>query len=132
VQGFSEPIRVLAVHRNRILREGLSVLIGMEADLELIGSAAALDAALAIFIEKRPDLTLMDLDWPSDSGVDAILRIRTIDPGAWVIALVTYEWDSLGRRAVEAGAAAVVAKDLIAETLVPMIRAGRRQGVPES
>ena len=108
------------------------MLIGMEPDLELIAAAAALDTALSLFAEKRPDLTLMDLDWPGDNGVDAIQRIRAIDPGAWVIALVTYEWDTSGQRAVAAGAAAVVAKDLIGEVLVPLIRAGRRQGVAES
>jgi len=107
------------------------VLIETEPDLELVGAVAVLDTALSLFTEKRPDLTLMDLDWPGDNGVDAIQRIRAIDPSAWIIALVTYEWDTSGRRAVAAGAAAVVAKDLIGEVLVPMIRAGRRHGVAE-
>jgi DNA-binding NarL/FixJ family response regulator len=127
VEGSPRPIRVLAVNRNRILREGLSVLIGMEPGLELVATTAAPDLALTIFAEERPDLTLMDLDLPDDTGVEAILRIRQIDPAAWVIALVTDDSGENGSRAVAAGAEAVVPKDLIGELLVPMIL-GRHTG----
>jgi len=125
VQGFLRPIRVLAVNRNPILREGLSIFIGTQPGLELVATAATPDMALSIFDEQRPDLTLMDLDLPSDSGVDAILRIRTIDPSAWVIALVTNDWDEIGARALKAGASAVISKDLISEVLLPLILSRR-------
>jgi two-component system, NarL family, response regulator len=101
------------------------VLIGMQPGLELVATTATPDIALTIFADKRPDLTLMDLDLPADSGVDAILRIRQIDPAAWVIALVTDDSGDNGTRAVAAGAEAVMSKDLIGELLVPMIL-GRR------
>jgi DNA-binding NarL/FixJ family response regulator len=128
VEGSPRPIRVLAVNRNRILREGLSVLIGMQPGLELVATTAAPDLALTIFAEERPDLTLMDLDLPDDTGIEAILRIRQIDPAAWVIALVTDDSGENGSRAVAAGAEAVVPKDLIGELLVPMIL-GRHTGM---
>ena len=102
------------------------MLIGMQPGLELVASTETLDLALSIFSEQRPDLTLMDLDMPFDTGVDAIHRIRSIDPGAWVIALVTHDWDDSGTRAVKAGAAAVIPKDLIGEILVPLILLGRQ------
>jgi two-component system NarL family response regulator len=102
------------------------MLIGMQPGLELVASLETPDLALSIFAEQRPDLTLMDLDMPSDTGVDAILRIRKIDPSAWVIALVTHDWDDSGTRAVKAGASAVIPKDLIGEMLVPLILSGRQ------
>lgn len=128
MEAFPRPIRVLAVNRNRILREGLSVLIGMQPGLELVAITATSDTALCIFAEQRPDLTLMDLDLPEDNGVDAIFRIRQMDPEARVIALVTDDSGESGIRAVAAGAEAVVPKNLIGEMLVPMIL--RRQAEP--
>jgi len=123
VQGFRRSIRVLAVNRNPILREGLSIFIETQPGLELVATTATSDMALSIFDEQRPDLTLMDLDLPSDSGVDAIVRIRKIDPSAWVIGLITHDWDDIGARAVTAGASAVIPKDLISEMLLPLILA---------
>jgi DNA-binding NarL/FixJ family response regulator len=127
VQGIlPRPLRVLAVNRNRILRQGISVLIEMQPDLELLASVDAADDAVSLFMEKRPDLTLMDLDLPSGGGVEAIQRIRAIDPDTCVIALVTHEGDERGVQAVDAGAFAVLAKDLIAEMLLPIIHAAVR------
>jgi DNA-binding NarL/FixJ family response regulator len=120
-----EPIRVLVVDHNRILRDGICVLIGMQPDLELVGSVAAADDAIRLFDQERPDVTLMDLDLPSSLGVTAICRIREIDPVASVIALATYEWDDCSPRALAAGASNVLGKDQIGEMLLPMIRAGR-------
>jgi DNA-binding NarL/FixJ family response regulator len=132
-------IRVLALHHNLILREGISVLIGMQEDMILVGSVPGPDAAIGLFDKERPDLTLIDLDLPSDAGLGALHRIRGIDPDAAVIGLVTDDWDESGMRAIEAGAATVLAKDLIGDLLVPFIRgavAGRsvrnmKQGHPQ-
>jgi DNA-binding NarL/FixJ family response regulator len=117
----TRKIQVLAVEHNRILSEGIRVLIGLEHDLELSGSTSDADEAVRIFSEQRPDLTLMDLDLPSSGGVEAIRHIRGMDPAAWIIGLITDEWDERSRQAVEAGASAVLAKDLIGKMLVPLI-----------
>ena len=91
--------------------------------MELVASAEDADTAVNLFAGALPDLTLMDLDLPDRNGVNAIHRIRAIDPYAWVIGLVTYDWDKCGREAMEAGASAILAKDRIGETLLPLIRA---------
>ena len=123
---MQQPIHILAVNRNRILLDGIGALIGTQQGLHLAGSGADIDEAVELFVKTRPDLTLMDLDLPSNGGPIAIRRIIEIDPGAWIIGLVTYEQDPCAAEAMEAGASAVLAKDLIREVLVPVIRAGSR------
>jgi DNA-binding NarL/FixJ family response regulator len=127
---MARPLRVLAVHHNRILREGICVLIAMQPDLELVGSAHAADLAIRLFAELRPDLTLMDLELPSDDGLEAVHRILQMKPVAWVIALITDEWDARCSHAVGAGAATVLATDRIGHTLIPLIRAERVRKCP--
>ena len=120
---MAHTTRILAVNQNRILREGICALIEMQPDMKLVASAEDADAAVEFFADTLPDITLMDLDLPDRNGVNAIHRIRAIDPYAWVIGLVTYEWDKCVREAMEAGASAILAKDRIGETLLPLIRA---------
>jgi len=127
---MAPPLRVLAVHHNRILLEGICVLIAMQPDLELVGSVAAADHAIRLFAELRPDLTLMDLELPSDGGMDTLYRVLQIDPAAWVIALITDECDARSLQAAGAGATAVLAQDRIGHTLIPLIRAERARKCP--
>lgn len=96
----------------------------MQPDLDLVGTAATPHEGVDLFAEMRPDLTLMDLDRPSD-GLKAIRRIMELDPSAWVIALLTNDWDDSGAFALQAGATAILTKDLIRDKLLPLIRAGR-------
>ena len=102
------------------------MLIGMQQGLELVGAAATPDSAYDLFQQKRPDLTLMDLDLPCGAGVEAIVRIRSVDPSAWVIAMITDDSTDCGSRAIEAGASAVLAKHTLADRLVPLILEGRQ------
>jgi DNA-binding NarL/FixJ family response regulator len=106
----------------------------MHPDLELVGSVATAEHAVRLFGELRPDLTLMDLELPSGSGVDALYRVLQINPAAWVIALITDEWDARCRQAADTGATAVLVNDRIGHALIPLIRAERhrKHPVPEN
>ncbi len=114
------------VNHNTILREGLRVFIEAQPNVKLAGSVADADAAVKLFADTRPDLTLVDLNLPFGRGIEVIRRMHAIDPDAWIIGLVTYEWDDRGREALAAGAAAVLPKDLIGERLMPLIRNGHQ------
>lgn len=121
----SRLVRVLTVNQNRVLRDGIRMLIGLEPDIELVAAADTPNEAPGLFTEKRPEVTVLDVDFPEQAGLTAIRRILEIDPAARIIALVNHDWDGIGPRAVDAGAAAFLSKDLIGESLVPLIRAGR-------
>ena len=122
-------IRILAVDHNALLREGISLLIGLDPGMELLGSATNASEAVQSFAQYRPDVTLMDLDLPSASGVAAIEEILKLDQEACVIGLLTYERDPLCKKAVRAGARTCLTKDRLNDELIPLIReeAARRR-----
>jgi DNA-binding NarL/FixJ family response regulator len=118
-------LRVLSVNHNRILREGISVFFEKNHDFELIDSVATADAAVEAFAANRPDLTLMDLDFPEDGSLDVISRIRQIEAAAWIIGLTIDELDERCLRAVMVGVSTLLSKDQIGTMLIPVIRTGQ-------
>ena len=92
--GLNNVIRVLAVDHNPLMREGLALLVRLQPDMDLVGAVATAEEAVHMYMEQRPDVTLMDLDLPADAALGAIREIRARDAGARIIGLTTYEPDA--------------------------------------
>lgn len=122
-------IRVLLVDDQRLMREGMRILLSLEQDVVVVGEAGngleALRAALAL----RPDVILMDIRMPGMNGVDATREIRRALPGARVLILTTYDDDELVMDALLEGAAGYLTKDLPAEEIADAIRKVQTGGV---
>jgi two-component system, NarL family, response regulator len=118
----SVPIRVLCVDDHRIVREGIALIIARQPDMTVVGSAATGEEAIALFTRHRPDVTLMDLQLGSMSGVDAIRAIRLRDAAARIIVLTMYHGDEDIHRALEAGAAIYLLKDTLSDDLIRVVR----------
>jgi DNA-binding NarL/FixJ family response regulator len=125
----SRQIRILTVDDHPLLREGIAAMIQGEKDMLLVGEASNGREAVEKFRSLRPDVTLMDLQMPDVSGMDAITSIRQEYPRARIVVLTTYGGDVLARRALKAGAGGYMLKSMIRSDLLEAIRAvhaGRR------
>lgn len=115
-------IRILCVDDHRIVRDGIALIIDRQADMEVVGSAASVQEAISGFTRLRPDITLMDLQLGPATGIDAIRSIRTIDPKARIVVLTMYHGDEDIFRALDAGAATYLLKDMLTDDLIRTVR----------
>jgi two-component system, NarL family, response regulator len=120
---MDERIRVLCVDDHQIVREGIVAIIGRQPDMEVIGVAANGVQAVDAFLQNPPDVTLMDLQLPVLSGLDAIRRIRTADAHAKIVVLTTYHGDEDVHQALAAGAATYLLKEAALDDLAGVVRA---------
>jgi DNA-binding NarL/FixJ family response regulator len=130
VSNKPKPIQLLVVDDHPLLREGIAAIIINQADIELVAEASNGREAIEKFRSHRPDVTLMDLQMPDMSGVDAIISIRQEFPEARIIVLTTYAGDVLAQRALKAGAQAYMLKSDVRKDLPDTIRfvhAGKRR-----
>jgi DNA-binding NarL/FixJ family response regulator len=128
------PIRVLCVDDHEVVREGIALKVNMQPDMRVVASAAVGEQAVVLFESHRPDVTLMDLQLPSMSGLDAIHAIRRIDPAARIVVLTMYHGEEDIYRALQAGAATYLLKGTLSDDLVRIIRevhAGERPIPPD-
>jgi two-component system NarL family response regulator len=116
-------ISVLCVDDHQIVREGIVAIIGRQADMTVTGTAANGLQAVDAFLQNPPDVTLMDLQLPVLSGLDAIRRIRSVDAHAKIIVLTTYHGDEDVHQALAAGAATYVLKEAVLDDLASVVRA---------
>jgi DNA-binding NarL/FixJ family response regulator len=124
----------MTVDDHPLLREGIAAVLDGEEDFELVAEATSGQEAIDSFRIHRPDVTLMDLQMPGMNGIDAMLAIRSQFPDARFIVLTTYQGDVQALRALKAGAAGYLLKNMMRKELLETIRivhAGRRRIPPE-
>lgn len=115
-------IQILCVDDHPLVREGLAAVINSQPDMVVLAQASNAQEALQEFRAKQPDVTLMDLRLPGQSGIDAIIAIRSEFPDARIIMLTTFEGDVEIQRALQAGARGYLLKSMPPKDLLEVIR----------
>jgi len=105
-----------------MVRAGLRGIIEAESDLEVIGEASDGESAVELALREQPDVFLMDVRMPGLDGIQATEQIVAAQGPTRVLVLTTFDLDENVYRAVKAGAAGFLLKDLPAEDLVAAIR----------
>lgn len=115
-------IRVLIADDHEVVRLGLSLLVGAEPDMEVVGCAVNGLEVVDLAARLRPDVVLVDLSMPILDGFAAIGWIRAICPAARVVALTAYSRRECRHQAIAAGAAACLLKDRPPSDVIRAIR----------
>ena len=120
-------VGVLLVDDHPVVRTGLRAVIGSRPGVEILGEAATGEEAIQLAAHLRPDVVLCDLRLGDGmDGVAATASLRALDPAPAVIILTTFDHDSDILRAIEAGAAGYLLKDVSPETIVDAISSAAR------
>ena len=115
-------IKVIICDDQAIVRDGLEMLLNLEADIRVIGVAQDGSEAVELAKSKSPDLILMDLKMPGLNGVEATRRIRSGYPAIKVLVLTTYDDDEWVFDAIRAGASGYLLKDTPRQEVLQAIR----------
>ncbi|TQF04199.1 response regulator transcription factor [Kitasatospora acidiphila] len=116
-------IRVLIADDQMMIRQGFTVLLNAEPDIEVVGQAVDGRDAVAKVAELAPDVVLMDIRMPELGGIEAT-RLITEPPGATVkvLVLTTFDLDEYVYEALRAGASGFLLKDASAAELAQAVR----------
>ena len=115
-------IRVLIADDQELVRTGFRVIVGAEADMEVVGEAADGRETIEAIRRRRPDVVLMDIRMPNLDGIEATRLIATDARPPRVLILTTFDLDEYVYEALRAGASGFLLKDSPAEQLVAGIR----------
>jgi DNA-binding NarL/FixJ family response regulator len=123
-------IRVLVADDQKVVRDGLAMLLGLLDGIEVIGTAVDGADAVRQALAVEPDIVLMDLNMPTVDGVEATRRLVEAGARARVVVLTTYADDDWVFRALQAGARGFLTKDAGAEEIqqaITTVAAGQAQ-----
>ena len=127
-------ITLMLVDDHAVVRMGLKAMLGLEPDFVVVAEAEDAAEAVRLYGEHRPDVMLLDLRMPGESGVAVVQRVRAVHPEARIIMLTSFDLEEEVFQSLDAGAQGYVLKSMEPEDLMTAIRrvhAGERW-VPEA
>ena len=120
---MTNPIRVLLVDDQELVRYGFRLVLDAQPGLTVVGEAGTGELAVESAVQLRPDVVLMDVRMPGIGGIEATLRITSLLPDTRVLVLTTYDLDEYAFGGLEAGASGFLLKDTRPVELIAAIEA---------
>ena len=118
-----EPLRVAIADDHPLFRRGMAALLAEVGGIEVVGTAATGEEAVALAVDLLPDLVLMDVQMPGGGGIAATRAIRHAAPTVRILVVTLFEDDDSVFLALRAGAHGYVLKEAEEEDLLRAIRA---------
>lgn len=115
-------IRIVLAEDQAMVRGALSALLGLEPDIEVLGSAADGEAAWRMLQQLHPDILVTDIEMPGLSGLELAQRIARQELPIKVVIVTTFARSGFLRRALDAGVCGYLLKDAPAERLADALR----------
>ncbi len=115
-------MKILLCDDQAVIRDGLEMLLNLEKDFQVIGTAQDGAEAVELATQKQPDLILMDLKMPIMNGIEATRQICVKFPNIKILVLTTYDDDEWVFDAIRAGASGYLLKDTPRQKIVEAIR----------
>ena len=122
VRDRGEPIRVAVVDDQELFRRGLTMLLSVEEDIEVVGEAGDGVAGTELAASTVPDVILMDVRMPRRSGIEACIAIKEVAPTAQIIMLTVSDEEADLYEAVKNGASGYLLKDSSTDEVAQAIR----------
>ena len=116
-------IRIGVVDDHPVVREGLVAALSDEKEFKVVGAAGSTEDALPLVAAQRPDVILLDLELPAQSGLEAIPKLREARPQSKILILTAYDTDERVIGALRAGAQGYLLKGASLEEIARAIRA---------
>lgn len=122
MQEQAPKLRLLIIDDHPIVRFGLTALLGLQEDIDVVGSAGSGPEALEFLAKQPADIVLVDLRMPGHSGIETLHRLREVAPQTRPIVLSSFELDEEIYAAVKAGAQGYLHKEAPAEEIIAALR----------
>ncbi|GAA0335220.1 response regulator transcription factor [Bacillus carboniphilus] len=116
-------MKVLIVDDDALIRDGLKILIDLEEDLQVIGTASNGQEAFDFCQIQKPDLVLMDIRMPVMDGVQGTQLIKKYDSNIKVVILTTFKDDDYIKEAIKSGAEGYILKNQPTDSIIESLRA---------
>jgi two-component system, NarL family, response regulator NreC len=120
------PVRIVVADDHPVVRAGMRALLDGEPDLEVVADGPDAATADRLVRGHKPDVLVIDMVMPGESGLDAIPRLREAAPDTCIVVLTMRKDPALARRAIQAGASAYVLKESATNELVLAVRRAAR------
>jgi len=114
--------KIIIVDDHPLMRKGLALTLGMEADLEVCGQAESAEEALSMVEKTQPDIAVVDISLPGMSGLELIKHMQVLAPGVRILVVSRHDESLYAERAIRAGARGYVMKLEAGEVIVKAVR----------